>query len=71
MEKLLKSLKLCGKFLLAKSKWLHPLLPDKFKADLPLNWNFNMAWKYIKSGETNFIQIFCFGTRSSSMLNSR
>jgi hypothetical protein len=36
MEKLLKSLKLCGKFLLAKSKWLHPLLPDKFKADLSI-----------------------------------
>jgi chlorinating enzyme len=58
MNKFWESIKFGCKFLLAKNKWLHPLLPERVKLELPLDWNFQMAWKYIKSGGSNFYPDF-------------
>ena len=46
------SLKLAFWYAIAKLKFIHPILPKKLQARLPIGWNFHMIWTAIKSGGT-------------------
>ncbi len=44
--------KLAFWYILAKLKFIHPILPNKLKTRLPIGWNFHMFWTAFKSGGT-------------------
>ncbi|MBW4635751.1 MAG: phytanoyl-CoA dioxygenase family protein [Iphinoe sp. HA4291-MV1] len=46
------SLKLAFWYVLAKIKFIHPILPKKLRNLLPTGWNFHMFWTAFKSGGT-------------------
>jgi chlorinating enzyme len=45
-------LKLAFWYILAKLKFIHPILPKKLRNRLPIGWNFHMFWTAFKSGGT-------------------
>lgn len=53
-------LKLVIVYLIVKLKFLHPLLPESFRDELPIGWNEHMFWVAFKSGgKKRYFNYYC------------